>query len=184
MTARTDRRNAIKTLLADGNTSCGDRWYVNPGKAVWKKEKPVGLIFILDDDSAEDNEDYPDSEGPQRKRLTITIEIAVDEESLPGNDVDVDAALDTYEKEVEDLIRADPTVGKLFESISPPSSSKAFDDDGDGAFGGIQIRYRAVYYDNLPVPEVGPVPDTVLTNWTDDGSAYQELEPVCECEAP
>lgn len=137
-------------------TSAGDRVFARHFAALPPSVLPV-LTVSTDQDKRDMTVPITD-DGPVRRQLAILLDGVV-----AGGDADDKA--DALSLEVEDALRANPTLGGLLESLRWEGTVTDGAIIGETAVATVRMTVSAVYYSHLPSEGGPPLPTRLYGSW-------------------
>lgn len=137
-------------------TSAGDRVFSRHFAAL-----PPGVLPVLTVSTDEDKRDLTvpvTDDGPVRRQLAVLLDGVV-----AGADADDKA--DTLSLEVEDALRANPTLGGLLESLRWERTVTDGAIIGEATVATVRMSVSAVYYSHLRSEDGPPLPTRLYGSW-------------------
>jgi hypothetical protein len=134
--ARTSIRKSIVSLLKNSRLKklLGDRIYES--KVYPVDNTPSIVVYTPSEQVIEYSMSFPRS---QTRQLSLIIEIYAKENS------NIDQISDSLALEVEEIIAADPTLGKMVKDMVLNSSETIFSGDGDKPIAVATLTYHITY---------------------------------------
>ncbi len=143
---RTQCRDAVKTLVTGLTTTASNAFAGRPeSRPLQENELPGLLVYTNETES----EMVSGQRGSRRK--VNSCELVV--HGVAQSTSDVDATLDTIEKEVLAAVEASPTLGGLAKDLYHVGSSKVTDPEAKKPTGEILIRFTLEYHTREGVPD-------------------------------
>lgn len=125
-------RAKVVEILKQAETIAGEKVYGKRSNTLWKTELPAILVFCREEESAP----YVMGEKPLKRAMQLVVQAE--------GELD-DDGLDDFADQIEDAMKADPTLGDEDVDSTLIGTQIEVSSEGEKLYGAIRLTYEVTY---------------------------------------